>query len=58
MNLTEVKNRAREAGVSAGKVKKPDLIRAIQIAEGNSDCFGKAGGSCDQENCCFRSDCL
>lgn len=58
MNLTEVKNRAREVGVSVGKMKKPDIIRAIQLAEGNVDCFGKVEGSCDQENCCFRNDCL
>ena len=58
MNLTEVKSKAKEVGVSAGKMKKPDLIRAIQLAEGNSDCFGKADGSCDQEGCCFMQDCL
>ena len=58
MNLTEVKSKAKEVGVSVGKMKKPDLIRAIQVAEGNTDCFGMPEGSCDQENCCFRNDCL
>jgi hypothetical protein len=58
MNLTEVKSKAKEVGVSVSKMKKPELIRAIQLAEGNVDCFGKPEGACDQENCCFRSDCL
>lgn len=58
MNLTEVKSKAKKVGVSAGKMKKPELIRAIQLAEGNTDCFATPEGSCDQENCCFRSDCL
>ena len=58
MNLTEVKSKAKEVGVSVGKMKKPDLIRAIQVAEGNTDCFETPEGSCDQESCCFRNDCL
>ena len=58
MNLTEVKKKAKEVGVSASKLKKLELIRAIQVAEGNTDCFQAADGPCDQEECCFRSDCI
>lgn len=58
MNLNEVKLMANGLGVKVGKMKKPDLIRAIQVAEGNFDCFGKAEGDCDQRDCIFRSDCL
>lgn len=58
MTLAEIKKRAKTVGVNAGSMKKVELIHAIQLAEGNLDCFGKAGGSCDQEGCAFRSDCL
>ncbi|MDT8318148.1 MAG: SAP domain-containing protein [bacterium] len=58
MTLTEVKKMAKNVGVKAGTMKKDELIHAIQLAEGNFDCFGKAEGSCDQEACSFRSDCL
>ena len=58
MNLTEVKSRAKAVGASVSKMKKPDLIRAIQLAEGSTDCFGTPEGSCDQEKCCFRNDCF
>jgi hypothetical protein len=34
------------------------LIREIQKAEGNFDCFKTASDYCDQWACCFRTDCL
>jgi hypothetical protein len=34
------------------------LIRQIQRAEGNFDCFGAAKDYCNQFQCCFREDCL
>jgi hypothetical protein len=34
------------------------LIRSIQHIEGNPDCFGKADGNCDQEDCSWREYCL
>lgn len=58
MNLNELKTMAREVGIKPGKMKKEEMINAIQIAEGNFDCFGKAEDYCDQENCAFRDDCL
>jgi hypothetical protein len=39
-------------------LSKAELIRRIQKAEGNFDCFGTAKDSCDQSQCCFREDCL
>ena len=58
MTLTEIKAKAKGLGVKPGTMKKTQLIHAIQLAEGNFDCFGKSGGSCDQMTCCFRDDCL
>ncbi|MBW2642235.1 MAG: SAP domain-containing protein [Deltaproteobacteria bacterium] len=34
------------------------LIRSIQRAEGNLDCFRKAKGYCDQLDCYWRPYCL
>lgn len=59
MNLKQIKEIAKSKGVKVGNVKKDELIRAIQRAEGNFDCFGTAtAGECDQLNCLWRDDCL
>lgn len=58
MNLNELKKMAKGLGVKTGNLKKPDLIRSIQIEEGNFDCYGTAKGDCDQKGCLFRADCL
>ena len=34
------------------------LIRSIQRAEGNPDCFGKAIDNCDRLGCAWRHYCL
>ena len=34
------------------------LIRSIQRAEGNPDCFRQVRGGCDQFNCTWRKYCL
>ena len=48
MTLNELKKMAKGLGVKPSNLKKPDLIRTIQVAEGNVDCFEKAEGDCDQ----------
>jgi hypothetical protein len=59
MTLKEVKKIAKEKGVRVGNMKKDNIIRAIQRAEGNFACFGTAtAGVCDQLNCLWRDDCL
>ncbi|MFC1896204.1 hypothetical protein ACFL0Q_06030 [Thermodesulfobacteriota bacterium] len=34
------------------------LVRSVQRTEGNFDCFGTAGGHCDQLDCAWRAFCL
>ena len=34
------------------------LIRSMQRAEGQSDCFGTAEGHCDRIDCAWRKYCL
>ncbi len=59
MTLKEIKDMAKEKGVKVGKMKKDEIIRSIQKAEGNFDCFGSAAsGECTQEACLWRPDCL
>ncbi|TAN62176.1 SAP domain-containing protein [bacterium] len=58
MQLTEVKKMAKTLGIKAEKLKKLEMIRAIQAKEGNFPCFGTAKDYCDQLNCLFREDCL
>jgi hypothetical protein len=58
MKMNDVVKRAKGLGIKAKAVKKADLIRQIQKAEGNFDCFGRAVDYCDQWQCCFREDCL
>ena len=56
--MKEIKEVAKKMGIQSGKMKKADLIRSIQVAEGNSPCFQTGLSSCDQSNCCWRSDCM
>lgn len=39
-----------------GKLRKPDLIRAIQQAEGHDPCFERIEG-CGQGHCLFHKEC-
>lgn len=59
MTVKDVRAKAKEMGIQLGnKMKKADMIRTIQIAEGNNPCFQTGVTSCDQVNCCWRSDCM
>ncbi len=59
MNIKEIGVIAKTMGIAASKLKKADLIRAIQCKEGNFDCFATAfKGECDQKDCVWRDDCL
>jgi len=58
MKMTEIKKIAKDMGIKPGKMRKAELIRAIQQQEGNFPCFMTAEGHCDQMDCCWRDDCL
>jgi len=50
-------------GVELGGLQKnhldiTNLVRSIQRAEGNPDCFRKGGADCDRWDCSWRSYCL
>ena len=58
MGMPEIRTKAKALGLKTGKVKKVELIHAIQMAEGCMPCFGKSDGQCSYVDCCFMADCL
>jgi hypothetical protein len=59
MNMKDVRALAKDKGVKVGGLTKVQAVRAIQLAEGNFDCFARAvDGYCDQRGCLFHDECL
>ena len=60
MNLEQIREIAKHKGIkSKKKVRKIDLVRAIQLEEGSFDCFATAyDETCDQTECMWREDCF
>ena len=58
MKMTEIRQKAAKIGLKGQFLKKTDLIRAIQAAEGNKACFSTGQEKCDQFACCWREDCM
>jgi hypothetical protein len=58
LSMSEIKSKAQALGVNPGSMKKPELIHAIQRAEGYTPCFGHSNGQCSNTECCFMKDCL
>ena len=58
MKLEEIKEIAKQHDIKIGKMKKAELVRAIQLAEGNDTCFETSQASvCGQAECLWRADC-
>ncbi len=59
MKIDEIKEIAKQHQIKAGKMKKADLVRAIQQAEGNAACFDTGMVErCGQNDCLWREDCV
>jgi hypothetical protein len=59
MKLDQVRVVAKSLGIHPGKLPKAELIKSIQLAEGNFDCFASASnGVCSQMDCIWREDCF
>jgi hypothetical protein len=58
MKMSEITAKAKALNIKSFGMKRDELIRSIQRAEGNFDCFGSATDYCDQFDCCFRPLCL
>lgn len=58
MKIQEIREIAQGMEIPAGKMKKSDLIRAVQTREGNIGCFDTGMSSqCGQDNCLWIADC-
>ena len=59
MNMQEIRGIAKNFGIKTSRMTKANLIRTIQLSEGNFDCFASAvDGECDQSGCIWREDCF
>lgn len=58
MDMTEIREKARQLGIRVGKMKKGEVVRAIQSREGNFPCFETAKDYCNQLACAWRKGCL
>lgn len=59
MNFNEIKRKAKALGINSYRMKKTELIQAIQRAENNIDCYGTDRvGHCGENDCLWRPDCL
>jgi hypothetical protein len=58
MKMEEIKTKAKTMHIRVGRMKKAELIRAIQLQEGNTPCYQTEQPLCSQESCLWRDDCL
>ncbi len=59
MNFNELRKMAKHMGINTYRVKKPDIIRSIQRAENNIECFGTQRVEyCCEHGCLWRNDCV
>jgi len=58
MKINEIKEKAKTLGINCGKMKKADLVHAVQRAENYTPCYGTSNGQCPYTDCCFIQDCL
>jgi hypothetical protein len=60
MKTDEIRQRGMTLGLTLpSRVRKGEMIRSIQRAEGYQDCFGAPWRfDCQQFDCCWRADCL
>lgn len=58
MQFNTIRQMAKSFNINTYRMKKPDIIRAIQRAENNIACFGTTRVEfCSEETCLWRSDC-
>jgi len=59
MNFNEIRKMARGMGINTYRMKKTDLVRGIQQAEGNIEFYGtERVDYCNKNECLWRNDCL
>ena len=59
MKIQEIQKIAKSMGINTFRMKKTDIVRAIQRAENNMDCFYTPRVEyCGELLCLWREECL
>ena len=59
MNFNELRKMAKQMGINSHRMKKLRIIRSIQRAENNIECFGtQRVENCCEHACLWRNDCI
>ena len=59
MNYNEIRRMAMDMDINTHRLKKHELIQAIQHAENNIECFGtQRVDTCDEGKCLWRKNCI
>jgi hypothetical protein len=59
MDMMKIIDIARKKNIDPATMNKTELIRAIQIVEGHSECFAtKHITECEAIDCSWRGDCV
>ena len=58
MRFQQIREMAKGMGINTYRMKKPDVIRAIQQAENSIDCYATPRIEyCNEMRCLWRGDC-
>ncbi len=59
MKFNDIRKIAKSMDINTYRMKKVDVIRAIQNRENNIECYGTDRvRSCNELSCSWRDDCL
>ncbi|MBW2707872.1 MAG: SAP domain-containing protein [Deltaproteobacteria bacterium] len=59
MHFNGIRKMAKEMNISTYRMKKPDIIRAIQRTENNPECYGTVRiQDCNEPQCLWRTECV
>jgi hypothetical protein len=59
MRFQDIQKMAKGMDINTYRMKKTDMIRAIQREENNIECYGTDRVDiCEEEVCLWRDDCL
>lgn len=59
MTFNGIRRMAKDMGINTYQMKKMDLVRAIQRAENNIECYGtERVDYCSEDGCLWRNDCF
>jgi len=59
MKFNDIRKMAKSMGINTYRMKKVDIIHAIQMAENNIECYDTERVEyCSEDSCLWRDDCL